>query len=277
MPELPEVETVRRGLAPHLEGRKVLGAKAFSPMLRIPVPADFADRLEGRTIERLTRRAKYLLAELSGEETMILHLGMSGQLRVVEAKGDFRPARHDHLMAELEGGKRLVFNDPRRFGLVAFASRGALGAHPFFAGLGPEPLGNEFSGPVLHAALNNCKTAVKQALLDQRVVAGLGNIYASEALFRAGINPRRRASSLSGVRAGRLAKSVKAVLRDAIRSGGSSLRNYVQADGAFGLFQHRFEVYEREGKPCPREGCPGAIRRFTQGARSTYYCPRCQR
>jgi formamidopyrimidine-DNA glycosylase len=277
MPELPEVETVLRGLVPHVLGRPISRAEAFTPKLRVPVPPDFSRRLRGRRFARITRRAKYLRFHIDRGPVMLLHLGMSGSLRVSAATPGFRPAKHDHLLWEFEGGKRLVFNDPRRFGLVAFAASKDLESHPYFRGLGVEPLAADFSGPKLQAALHGRSSAIKLALLDQKVVAGLGNIYVSEALFRARVHPKRAAASLSPVRAGALARAIKEVLGDAIVSGGSSLRNHSGVEGELGYFQHRFRVYERDGERCVRKGCRGRVRRIVQGARSTYYCPACQR
>jgi formamidopyrimidine-DNA glycosylase len=289
MPELPEVETVRRGLAPLMEGRRILAVEARRPDLRFPLPAGFAKRLTGARIERLGRRAKYLLIELGSGETLIAHLGMSGRYAAetehdardgpVLANGGARDRdpRHDHVVFALEGGLRVTYNDPRRFGYMDLASTDALETHPFFADLGPEPLGNAFSGPALSAALAGKQTSIKAALLDQRVVVGLGNIYVCEALHRAAISPRRIAASVAGARAERLAPAVKDVLLAAIEAGGSTLRDYAQADGAPGYFQHAFDVYGREGEPCRRPGCAGRVSRFVQTGRSSFACGRCQR
>lgn len=275
MPELPEVETVKAGLEGPLAGRRIARAEAFAPKIRIPVPEDFAEALTGRTVLRLARRAKYILVHLDSGLTVLLHLGMSGQVRI--ESGAYERAKHDHFILDIEEGPRIVYHDPRRFGLVTFAKTDDLEAHPLLKELGPEPLSNAFNGPALKGALQGKTVAIKQALLDQRVVAGVGNIYASEALFRAGINPKRKAGSLSLERCERLSGTVRAVLADAIKSGGSSLKDYVRVDGELGYFQHRFAVYDKEGGPCPNKPCPGTIRRITQGARSTFYCPACQR
>lgn len=277
MPELPEVETVLRGFRGRIRGRRIVRAQAFTPKLRVPVPKDFSEVLEGNAVRAITRRAKFLRLHLERGPVVLFHLGMSGSIRLEHAAQPFRAVKHDHALLEFEGNVRLVFNDPRRFGLIAFADPKHLAAHPFFKNLGPEPLSRSFNGKVLRQALAKRNTAVKLALLDQTVVAGVGNIYASEALFRARINPRRRPSSLNDAEAERLAEAVRAVLKSAIASGGSSLRNFSQVDGALGEFQHKFQVYEREDKRCVRRGCSGVIKRIVQGARSTYFCPLCQR
>ena len=285
MPELPEVETVRRGLAPVMEGRRILAVEARRPDLRFPLPERFAERLTGTRIGRLGRRAKYLLIGLGSGETLIAHLGMSGRF-VAEpnagAPGRFahehaRLEAHDHVVFTLEDGARVTYNDPRRFGFMDLAPTDALDAHAFFARLGPEPLSNAFNGPALAAALKGKRTPIKAALLDQHVVAGLGNIYVCEALHRAGISPRRVAASVSAARIETLAAAVKAVLEDAIAAGGSSLKDFAHADGALGYFQHAFDVYDREGEACRRPGCGGRVSRYVQSGRSTFACTRCQR
>ena len=283
MPELPEVETVRRGLAPVLEGRRLVSVTQRRPDLRWPLPDRFADRLTGRRVLRLARRSKYLLADLDGDETLIVHLGMSGRMLVHGAMlGAFvHPAgvlpAHDHVAFSIEGGARVIFNDARRFGAMDLCATPTLGSHRLLAGLGPEPLGNAFSGAYLADRLAGRRTSIKAALLDQRMVAGLGNIYVCEALFRAGIRPDRLAGSLSRRRIERLAAAIRETLEAAIAAGGSSLRDYRQADGALGYFQHSFRVYGREGEPCHAEGCTGTILRLVQSARSSFFCPRCQR
>lgn len=276
MPELPEVETVRRGLARRLVGRVLSRVEVRQSRLRIPLPARFAKRLEGRRIVGLARRAKYLLAFLDDGNVLILHLGMSGRLVVSTAP---QPAltRHDHVLFETEDGTAITYSDHRRFGLMTLCAQEALERHPLLAGLGPEPLEGAFDSAALARRLNGKRTALKAALLDQRVVAGLGNIYVCEALYRAGISPRRRAGTVKGDRAARLAGAIKAVLEEAIAAGGSSLRDYVQADGELGYFQHRFAVYGRAGEPCPACDCPGGIRHIVQGGRSTFYCAKRQR
>ncbi|MEZ5994445.1 MAG: bifunctional DNA-formamidopyrimidine glycosylase/DNA-(apurinic or apyrimidinic site) lyase [Hyphomonadaceae bacterium] len=285
MPELPEVETVRRGLAPHLVGRRIVRAKTRRADLRFPFPERFAKRLEGRRVEALTRRAKYLLAELDDGNIWVTHLGMTGRWSVIGAErqpGDFYyseppdPA-HTHVIVEVEGGPRLEFNDPRRFGYMDLIAREAFDAHPWFKGLGPEPLGNGFSAPYLAEAFEGKKANIKTALLDQRVVAGLGNIYVVEALHRAGIAPARAAGAVSQARLDKLAPAIREVLQEAIAVGGSTLSDYAQVDGQQGAFQQRFRVYDREGESCVRRKCGGVIRRAVHGGRSTFWCPRCQR
>jgi formamidopyrimidine-DNA glycosylase len=239
----------------------------------------------------LRRRAKYLLLDLDRGETLVIHLGMSGRMTVHGPKAAVRPGRfhnsigddgsgqgkHDHVVFVTDEGTRMVFTDHRRFGLMTIAGTAALDSHPLFAGLGPEPLDEAFTPAVLSAALRRKKTPIKSALLDQRVVAGLGNIYVCEALFRARISPKRLAKTIAGARCGKVVPAIKAVLRDAIKAGGSSLRDYAKADGELGYFQHHFAVYDREGKPCPGKDCTGVIKRIVQASRSTFYCPSCQK
>jgi len=291
MPELPEVETVRKGLAPAVEGHVLARVNAKRADLRIAFPVRFAERLHGRRVMRLRRRAKYLLLDLDSKESLIVHLGMSGRLTIHGFDAPLRPGRfhnktpedgsgngkHDHVVFETDEGTRIVFTDHRRFGLMTLLNTDALDEDALFKGLGPEPLDEAFTPAVLSAALRSKKTPIKSALLDQRVVAGLGNIYVCEALFRARISPKRLARSVAGVRAARLVPAIKAVLKDAIEAGGSSLRDYARADGELGDFQHRFAVYDREGMPCPAKGCKGKIKRIVQSGRSTFYCPSCQR
>ncbi len=279
MPELPEVETVCRGLSDVLTGRRLARVEARRPDLRIPLPERFAARLTGRRVESIGRRAKYILVRLDGGEILLLHLGMSGRM-TVSSKGMDPPGPHDHVILTTDDGAEIRFNDARRFGLATLIDEQALADHPLLAGLGPEPLGNAFSGPVLAAALRGRKCSIKAALLDQRVVAGIGNIYASEALFRAGLSPRRRAGTVVGRRAERLAQAIRGVLEEAISAGGSSLRDHVQPSGELGYFQHRWAVYDREGRPCPTCDCTltatGGIQRIVQQNRSTFFCPRRQ-
>lgn len=283
MPELPEVETVRRGLAPVMEGQRILCARVNRPDLRWPFPKDMASRLAGETVLRLRRRSKYLLADLSSDETLLVHLGMSGRILVSgDQQGRFvyahpAPEKHDHVVIDLGSGARITFNDPRRFGAMDLISTQDAESHALLRKLGPEPLGNGFHESYLAEALRGRDTPLKAALLDQRTVAGLGNIYVCEALCRARISPRRRARNLSRRRAALLVPAIRDVLNDAIGAGGSSLRDYRQADGELGYFQHRFDVYGREGQPCRNEGCDGFVRRIVQSGRSTFYCPRCQR
>lgn len=275
MPELPEVETVRRGLEPALLGKRIKVAEKFSPKLRLPIPVDFREQLEGQKVTALTRRAKYILIHLESPLTVLLHLGMSGQVLIY--KEPMAPEKHDHFRLQVEGGTTILYRDPRRFGLVTFCPSDQLEGHKLLKNLGPEPLSNHFNGTALRSALFGKSVNIKAALLDQRVVAGVGNIYASEALFRAGINPKRKAGSISLPRCERLSSEVRNVLNDALQAGGSSLKDFVGVEGELGYFQHRFEVYDQDGTPCPHTDCPGTIKRFTQNARSTYYCPTCQR
>ena len=279
MPELPEVETVCRGLASRLEGRRLARVTVRRGDLRRPLPADFAARLIGHRVARVGRRGKYILIHLETGTVLIAHLGMSGRMVVHDPDRQVPPLDpHDHVVFETDAGAEIRFNDQRRFGLMTLADAGALEAHPLLAALGPEPLGNDFNGPALAAALAGRRTPIKAALLDQHTVAGVGNIYACEALFRAGLSPKRLARTVQGGRAERLAASIQAVLREAIAAGGSSLRNYVQTSGELGYFQHAWQVYAHDpGAPCPRAGCLGRIRRIVQSNRSTFYCPRCQR
>ncbi len=291
MPELPEVETVRRGLAPVMEGAKFLSVEARRQDLRWPLPKDFARRLTGRRVEHLGRRAKYLLAELDDGEVLVMHLGMSGSFRVAhDAKektpGEFHHERgtagaHDHVVFHMSSGATVTFNDPRRFGAMLLVRSDKLAQDKLFRALGPEPLDAAFTAAVLAEACDGKKTSLKAALSDQRVVAGLGNIYVCEALHRAHLSPKRMAAILSNrgkpTEAARsLVKAIQQVLGDAIKAGGSSLRNYVKADGELGDFQHKFRVYDREGAPCPTPRCKGKIRRIVQTGRSTFYCPVCQ-
>lgn len=283
MPELPEVETVRRGLEPAMAGRRILSAEARRPDLRRPLPGRFAERLAGARVEALRRRSKYLLAELSTGETLLVHLGMSGRLLASGAAlGAFHharaaPQRHDHVILELEGGLRITFNDPRRFGAMDLWPTAEIAAHPLLAGLGPEPFGEDFHEDYLIARLRGRRAPVKAMLLDQRVVAGLGNIYACEVLHRAGLAPWRAAGRIAPARVASLVAAIRAVLAEAIEAGGSSLRDFRHADGELGYFQHAFRVYDREGAPCPAPGCGGTVRRRVQAGRSTFHCPRCQR
>lgn len=276
MPELPEVETVVRGLRPHLEGRLLAEVVQRRPDLRFPLPEGFAQRLTGRRVARVARRAKYILAHLDGGEVLLAHLGMSGRMLLVEDTA--QPLdRHDHIVFETDRGLQIRFNDARRFGMMDLIAEEALDEHWLLSDLGPEPLSNAFNGPFLAERLAGRRTPIKAALLDQKVVAGLGNIYVCEALYVAGLSPRRQAYTVQGVRAERLAQAVREVLQRAIAAGGSSLRDYVQADGELGYFQHEWAVYDREGERCRSDGCDRLVRRLVQSNRSTFYCPRCQR
>ena len=283
MPELPEVETVRRGLVPALEGRVIARAEVRRPDLRWPLPERMAERLAGQRVTALRRRSKYLLADLSSGETLIVHLGMSGRILIQGASaGTFHregtPAdKHDHVEIVTDDGGRIVFNDARRFGAMDLCPSDAVEAHWLLSGIGPEPLGNAFHEDYLIGRFKGRRTPVKAALLDQKVVAGLGNIYVAEALWRAGISPRRHAGRIAAARVRTLVPAIREVLEEAIEAGGSSLRDYRQADGELGYFQHRFRVYDREGHPCPREGCGGTVRRIVQSGRSSFFCPACQR
>ncbi|MFO1189747.1 MAG: bifunctional DNA-formamidopyrimidine glycosylase/DNA-(apurinic or apyrimidinic site) lyase [Alphaproteobacteria bacterium] len=276
MPELPEVETVRRGLAPILEGHRLVQVDVRRPDLRRPFPPGFRQHLTGRRILALDRRGKYLIARLDDGHALIIHLGMSGRL-VVARKGEPPPGPHDHVILTTDAGARVRFHDPRRFGLMDLCPTEALDTHPQLRGLGVDPLAREFSGPVLATLLAGRRLPVKNALMDQRLIAGVGNIYACEALFRAGISPRRPAARISGAVADRLAAAVKRVLTDAIKAGGSSLRDHVQPNGELGYFQHQWAVYGREGEPCPGCTCRTGIKRIVQGGRSTFYCLHRQR
>jgi formamidopyrimidine-DNA glycosylase len=309
MPELPEVETVRRGLQAVMEGAKIVKAEARRKDLRFPFQKDFVARLEGQTVTGLGRRAKYLLADLSSGDVLLMHLGMSGSFRIIEEDDQKTPGKfhhpraedhaHDHVVFHMSSGAAVVFNDPRRFGYMKIIARHALEEEPLLRGLGPEPLGNEFDAVMLARSCANKKTSLKAALLDQRVVAGLGNIYVCEALYRSHLSPRRLAATLAtkagprkSVAAGqrksvaggeptdhakRLVNAIHAVLNEAIKAGGSSLRDHRQTSGELGYFQHSFQVYDREGEKCQTAGCSGIVRRFTQNGRSTFWCPKCQK
>lgn len=276
MPELPEVETVRLGLVPVLEGRVLTRAEPRRADLRRPFPPDFRQALTGQRVTRLARRAKYLLVHLTNGRVLIVHLGMSGSIRVHQRNAP-PPDKHDHVVFETDAGATLYFNDPRRFGVMDLADEAALADHPMLRGLGPEPLDPAFDGAALSARLAGRRTSLKAALMDQGTVAGLGNIYVCEALFRAGLSPKRRADTVPGVRAARLVDAIKAVLAEAIASGGSSLRDHMQVNGELGYFQHTFAVYGREGEPCPGCTCGGGVKRLVQQGRSTFYCATRQR
>lgn len=287
MPELPEVETVRRGLQPVLEGRRLSRVEARRPDLRFPLPEGFVQRLTGATIRTLQRRAKYLMGELDRGETLVMHLGMSGRFEIARPEGHVRPGefhyapdpdpKHAHVVFETEDGGRVTYYDPRRFGYMDLIETAALPAHPWFAGLGPEPLSEDFNADLLARAFEGRKQGPKTLLLDQRIVAGLGNIYVCEALNRSRISPFKPAGSLARKRLPALVDTVREVLAEAIEAGGSTLRDYAAADGALGYFQHRFRAYDREGEPCLNPGCKGTIAREVQAGRSTFFCPACQR
>ena len=300
MPELPEVETVRRGLLPAMEGRVITRAQVNRPDLRWPFPPRMADRLTGARVLTLRRRSKYILADLSTDETLLIHLGMSGRMLISpppisgegqgegvapetrETLGEWHhhhpaPAKHDHVILDMEDGTRITFNDARRFGAMDLMPSATAESHPLLAQLGPEPLGNAFDEPYLAARLKGRNTPIKSALLDQHIIAGLGNIYVCETLYRARIHPARKAARISAARAAAIVPLIRDVLAEAITAGGSSLRDYRQADGELGYFQHSFQVYGREGEPCLTPGCTDTIRRIVQSGRSSFYCPTCQR
>src|SRR5471032_1013306 len=290
MPELPEVETVRLGLGPVLEGHVLIDVQMRRADLRLPFPKDFVARTRGRKVIKLWRRAKYLLADLDSGESLVIHLGMSGRMSVY-AHGKQRrlggyvydpppdgagSGKHDHVVFETDAPARIVFNDHRRFGLMALVDTATLEQDKLFKGIGVEPLSTKFNTDYLAKALDGKKTPIKSALLDQRLIAGLGNIYVCEALLRAGISPKRLAGAVKRDRLPKLVAAIKKVLKDAIAAGGSTLRDHVQATGDPGNFQHRFLVYGREGLPCKTAKCPGTVKRIVQSGRSTFYCPKCQ-
>ncbi|HLI10073.1 MAG TPA: bifunctional DNA-formamidopyrimidine glycosylase/DNA-(apurinic or apyrimidinic site) lyase [Alphaproteobacteria bacterium] len=277
MPELPEVETVCRGLASKLVGRRLVRVEARRPDLRTPLPDGFARRLRGRQVMKITRRAKYILVHFDNGAVLIAHLGMSGRMVIADGAP---PGAHDHVIFATEDGTEIRFADHRRFGLMTLTSENEWPDHPLLRSLGPEPLGDDFDGPMLARSLAGKATPIKAALLDQTVVAGLGNIYACESLYWADISPRRAAGSCTGARATRLVAAIRKVLAAAIAAGGSSLRDHVQPSGELGYFQHNWAVYGKEGEPCPRcaaDGTPCGVRRIVQGGRSTFLCPRFQR
>jgi formamidopyrimidine-DNA glycosylase len=293
MPELPEVETVRRGLQPVMEGARFAKVEARRGDLRWPLPKDFATRLENQKVEGLGRRAKYLLADLSSGDVLLMHLGMSGSFRVFQGGAEKTPGKfhhersehlaHDHVIFHMGNGAIVTFNDPRRFGSMKIVPRSKLEEEPLLRALGPEPLGNAFDAALLARACRGKKTSLKAALSDQRIVAGLGNIYVCEALHRARLSPKRRAATIAtrsgepNERAERLVEAIKAVLNEAIAAGGSSLRDHRQTSGELGMFQHNFRVYDRAGQRCVNKGCTGTIKRIAQTGRSTFFCPVCQK
>jgi formamidopyrimidine-DNA glycosylase len=287
MPELPEVETVRGGLAPVLEGHRLTRVEARRPDLRFPFPDNFVQVLTGATIVSLQRRAKYLLARLDREDTLVMHLGMSGRFEIARPEGTVRPGefhyapdpdpRHAHVVFETEAGARVTYYDPRRFGYMALVNTATLDLHPWFAALGPEPMSDAFDAARLKAAFAGRRQGPKTLLLDQRIVAGLGNIYVCEALNRSRISPFKPSGAISLPRLKALTQAIREVLAEAIAAGGSTLRDYAQADGALGYFQHSFRVYDREGQPCANDGCRGIIAREVQAGRSTFFCPVCQK
>lgn len=287
MPELPEVETVRRGLEPAMTGQRIARADVRRPDLRWPFPDRMADRLTGARVERLRRRSKFILGDLDTGETLLIHLGMSGRMLIAPpagdraALGDFHhhhpaPEKHDHVVLDMQDGTRITFNDARRFGSMDLIATDRAETHMLLAKLGPEPLGNHFDEAYLTAALKGKNTPIKSALLDQRIVAGLGNIYVCEALWRTGIDPRRKAGRIAARRVASLVPAIRAVLSEAIDSGGSSLRDHRQTSGELGYFQHSFAVYDRDGETCKTPGCETKIRRVVQAGRSSFFCNTCQ-
>jgi formamidopyrimidine-DNA glycosylase len=281
LPELPEVETVKRGLQLSMEGRLLTRVEIRREDLRIPFPVDFQKRLMGRRILRLWRRAKYILADLDENETLVIHLGMSGRIHVARVELDSAPAaslgKHDHVVFETDSPARIVFTDHRRFGLMTLVDTASIESHKLFKDLGLEPLSIGFDAAHLQRALKGKKTPIKSALLDQRVIAGLGNIYVCEALWRARISPKRRAARVSNAQIGLLTPAIQSVLNEAILAGGSSLRDHRRTNGELGYFQKKFAVYDREGEACMRPDCSGVIRRIVQSGRSSFYCPACQK
>jgi formamidopyrimidine-DNA glycosylase len=293
MPELPEVETVRRGLEPALVGARIVAVEQRRPDLRFPFPVDFAERLRGQEVTALGRRAKYLLADLSSGEVLVMHLGMSGRFLVQQDGTVFSPGEfyaeaggertHDHVVFRLSNGATIIYNDARRFGFMDLVPRAGLAESRHFKEVGIEPLGNELSGEAIARLFRKRKAPLKAALMDQRLIAGLGNIYVCEALFRAGLNPEAPAGSLATPtgrpreKAHRLADAIRDVLNEAVAAGGSTLRDYAHTDGSLGYFQHAFRVYDREGDACATPGCTGTVRRVVQGGRSTFFCPACQK
>lgn len=283
MPELPEVETVRRGLEPVMIGQRIQKAEIRRPDLRWPFPERMEQRLTGASVNALRRRSKYILVDLSTKETLLIHLGMSGRILISgDPQGRFHKnhaaiEKHDHVLLSLSNGARITFNDPRRFGAMDIAPTDQMQTHRLLAGIGPEPLGNQFDGDYLSESLEGRRTPIKSALLDQKIVAGLGNIYVCEVLFRTGISPARSVTRISKKRIAALVPHIRDVLNEAIDAGGSSLRDYRQTDGELGYFQHTFAVYGRENAPCTKVGCTGRIKRITQSGRSSFYCPVCQR
>lgn len=293
MPELPEVETVVRGLKPAMEGATIKNVVLRRPNLRFPFPDNFVDVLSGTRITDMSRRAKYALADLESGWILVMHLGMSGSFRVAMPDDEHMPghfhhdrsknAAHDHVEFELTSGARIIYNDPRRFGYMTVIERREFDSHQLFRDMGVEPLGNVFSADYLAARFSGKKAPLKAALLDQRIIAGLGNIYVCEALWRARLSPQRQAGTLVGKRGnpvkpiGDLVEAIREILAQAIEAGGSSLKDYVHTDGSLGYFQHAFQVYDQEGEPCPRRTCSGAIERIVQSGRSTFFCPRCQK
>ncbi|NCO04015.1 MAG: bifunctional DNA-formamidopyrimidine glycosylase/DNA-(apurinic or apyrimidinic site) lyase [Alphaproteobacteria bacterium] len=276
MPELPEVETVMRGLEPAMVGQKIAFVNKRRPDLRVPFPKNIKSVLEGARVLNMTRRAKYILIHTDQSHVLVIHLGMSGRI-LIETNRDYKPQKHDHIILTMADKTQIIYNDPRRFGMIFFVKNGEFEIHKAFKDMGPEPLGNDFNAPVLQARLKGKTTSIKQALLDQRVVVGLGNIYACEALYEAGISPQAAAGSISLARLEVLTQKIKNVLKRAIDAGGSSLRDYRQASGELGYFQHSFLVYDREGQVCKICASKKPIQRIVQSGRSTFFCSTCQK
>ncbi|MGX9355985.1 bifunctional DNA-formamidopyrimidine glycosylase/DNA-(apurinic or apyrimidinic site) lyase [Roseobacteraceae bacterium S113] len=283
MPELPEVETVMRGMAPAMEGTRIVRADVNRPDLRWPFPERMAERLSGQDVQRLRRRSKYILADLSSGESLLIHLGMSGRILISgDPLGQFvhdHPAaeKHDHVVFHMENGARITFNDPRRFGAMDLLETATAESHALLASIGPEPFGNSFNEAYLTEALAQRNTPIKSALLDQKLVAGLGNIYVCETLYRVGVSPRRKARNVPKAKVSAMVPVIREVLQEAIDAGGSSLRDFRQADGELGYFQHSFDVYGREGALCHTPECGAEIQRIVQSGRSSFFCPSCQR
>jgi len=283
VPELPEVETVRRGLQPVMEGFAIVKADIRRPDLRWPFPENMSDRLTGKIVNRLRRRSKYILVDLSSDETLIIHLGMSGRMLISgNGQGEFphdhpAPEKHDHVVLDMSGGARVTFNDARRFGAMDISSTDSVESHWLINKIGPEPLGNSFDATYLSDRLKSRNTPIKTALLDQRIIAGLGNIYVCEILHRAGISPKRKAGKLTNKQVQQIVPIIRQVLEEAIEAGGSSLRDHRQTNGELGYFQHRFSVYDRKGQPCSKPDCTGHIDRIVQSGRSSFFCTQCQR
>jgi formamidopyrimidine-DNA glycosylase len=281
MPELPEVETVMRGLEPVLKGAEIDDVQIRRKDLRVPFTPKLKQKLEGQGITHLSRRAKYILIHLRDGNVLVIHLGMSGRITIIPTGEDYALQKHDHFIMGMKDGAQIIYNDPRRFGMIFLMGADEVESHKAFSHLGPEPLGNQFSGPILSARLKNKKTSIKQAILDQRVVVGVGNIYASEALYMAGINPTKRAELIKGDKAEILVICIRDVLNRAIKAGGSTLKDYRHADGELGYFQHSFTVYDRAGEICPQckeaDVTKACIKKIVQSGRSTYYCAKTQK
>ena len=277
MPELPEVETTMRGLEPFLQNQTIERVKTYRADLRIPFPKDMAKTLENHRVTGLTRRAKYILISLSNNQILAIHLGMSGRMQIVQKGQAYDLLKHDHFEMKMSTGTRIIYNDPRRFGMIFTVPVDKLLSHKAFAHLGPEPLGNEFSAEILQKRIKNKTVSIKQALLDQRTVVGVGNIYACEALYMAGINPTKPAGKISLPKLEKLTQAIRNVLTIAIQAGGSTLKDFRHADGELGYFQHQFKVYDRENLPCGDCDCKlnitKGVKRITQSGRSTFYCP----